>query len=42
MKKRNENKKIREKCGNCFYNGNCNISLNKCFFIKQERKTKAI
>lgn len=29
--------KIREKCGDCFYNGQCDIALNKCMFLKKKR-----
>lgn len=29
--------KYREKCGDCFYNGNCDIALNKCMFLKKKR-----
>lgn len=28
----------REKCGDCYYNGNCKIALSKCMFIKKKRK----
>ena len=27
--------KIREKCGNCFYNGNCIIKVNTCPYLKK-------
>ena len=29
--------KIREKCGDCFYNGNCLINLKDCFFLKKKK-----
>lgn len=28
----------RERCGDCYYNGNCKIALSKCMFIKRKRK----
>lgn len=27
--------KFREKCGDCFYNGSCDVALNKCMFLKK-------
>lgn len=38
--KTRENKythKKREKCGDCYYNGYCNIHLNKCKYLKKAR-----
>ncbi len=29
-----------EKCGDCFYNGNCIISIKSCPYLKNERKQK--
>ena len=30
--------KYRDKCSDCFYNGNCLINLNKCPFLKKKKK----
>lgn len=30
--------KQREKCGDCFYNGNCILKLNECFFMTKRKK----
>lgn len=30
--------KIREKCGDCFYNGECTINLRQCSFLKKQPK----
>lgn len=27
--------KIRDKCGNCFYNGSCVIKINSCPYLKK-------
>ncbi len=27
--------KIREKCGDCYYNGNCIIHLSSCPYLKK-------
>ncbi len=32
--------KKNEKCGDCFYNGNCIISIKSCPYLKIERKQK--
>jgi len=29
--------KLREKCGDCYYNGSCDIALSKCMFLKKKR-----
>ena len=29
--------KLREKCGDCFYNGDCLINLNQCPFLKKRK-----
>ena len=29
---------FREKCGDCFYNGNCPITLKECAFVKNKKK----
>lgn len=29
--------KFREKCGDCYYNGVCDIALNKCMFLKKPK-----
>ncbi len=29
--------KLREKCGDCYYNGFCSIHLNKCKYLKKAR-----
>lgn len=26
----------KEKCGNCFYNGNCTRDVRKCIYLKKE------
>lgn len=36
-----KNKK-NEKCGDCYYNGNCIISSKSCIYLKKERKNKKI
>lgn len=28
--------KLREKCGDCYYNGCCSIALNQCIFLKKK------
>lgn len=30
--------KKNEKCGNCYYNGNCTITVKSCPYLKQEKK----
>lgn len=35
-----EKGKLRDRCGDCYYNGGCTLPLNQCYFIKHERKTK--
>ncbi len=30
-------KTFREKCGDCYYNGSCNISLKTCPYLKVRR-----
>lgn len=34
-----KNKKniIREKCGDCFYNGGCNINIKTCPYLKKRK-----
>lgn len=27
--------KIQEKCGDCYYNGNCVIKTNSCIYLKK-------
>lgn len=31
--------KLREKCGDCFYNGDCLINLKECPFLKKKKKS---
>lgn len=35
-----KNKKtiLKEKCGDCYYNGNCNISIKSCPYLKIRNK----
>lgn len=33
-------KKTRERCGDCYYNGNCFLNLSECYFIKKENKKR--
>ena len=37
-----KNKKtiLKEKCGDCYYNGNCNISIKSCPYLKIRNKWK--
>lgn len=30
--------KYRDKCGDCYYNGNCTINLRECYFFKKQPK----
>ena len=30
--------KYREKCGDCFYNGDCYINLRECPFLKKRKE----
>ncbi len=30
--------KYREKCGECFYNGECLLKLNECIFHNKRKK----
>lgn len=38
MEKVTKKQRFRERCGECFYNGNCILKLNECFFIKNSKK----
>lgn len=29
--------KFREKCGDCFYNGECVLNLKECYFLKKRK-----
>lgn len=37
MKKENKTIRKREKCSDCFYNGNCKISLTSCRYLKPQK-----
>ena len=36
MEKENKKATKREKCGDCYYNGICKISLSSCKYLKKQ------
>ena len=38
MERENKTKRKREKCSDCYYNGNCIIPLSKCKYIIEKKK----
>lgn len=34
--------KKREKCGNCYYNGNCNRSISYCTYLNNKKQNNDI
>ena len=38
MSKENKSKRKREKCSDCYYNGNCLIPLSKCKYLIKKKK----
>lgn len=38
MEKENKQKRKREKCSDCYYNGNCLIPLSKCKYLIKKKK----